>query len=144
MTDEATLLQALAELGYTSQKVEVHKTAQALMDYHGLRRPEKAHIIIRRRNTGASASNDIGFVRLDNGAFKAIVSEYDRDMIRLRGNTFVDAVKNTYARLNLNREMQTVRATTIPLLDLQGLLPEDYEVAEVETETEIKLVLRKR
>jgi Protein of unknown function (DUF1257) len=49
---------ALRELGFV---VEVHAVPQPLYGYKGDRRPEKAHVIIRREHVG-SAANDIGFL----------------------------------------------------------------------------------
>jgi hypothetical protein len=45
----------------------------------GDERPERAHIIIRRRQLD-SASNDIGFARDASGVYRAIMSEYDRGL----------------------------------------------------------------
>jgi len=53
--DEACLVKALADNGYT--QVEVHEQAQTLIDYHGKPRPQKANVIIRRIFIGGP-SND--------------------------------------------------------------------------------------
>ena len=71
---EGYLVEALQQLGY---KPEVHKNGTALVGYMGDERPERAHIIIRRRQLD-SASNDIGFVRDTSGQYRAVVSDYDR------------------------------------------------------------------
>jgi hypothetical protein len=73
--DEECLLAALAAQGYTT--VEVHKEAQHLIGYHGDSRPEKANIIVRRHYIGG-ASNDIGFVKGENGKYTAIISDFDK------------------------------------------------------------------
>jgi hypothetical protein len=57
-------------------RIETHTDAQHLYGYQGDRRPQKAHVIIRRHNVGGAA-NDLGFVRGKDGKFQAIISEYD-------------------------------------------------------------------
>lgn len=74
MREASHLVAALADLGYKT--VEVHDTPQALRGYHGDKRSEKAHVIVRREFVG-SASNDIGFVKGPDGVFNAIISDYD-------------------------------------------------------------------
>ena len=74
LAHEGYLVEALEQMGY---KPEVHKNGAALVGYRGDERPEKAHIIIRRRQLD-SASNDIGFVRDTGGQYRAVVSDYDR------------------------------------------------------------------
>lgn len=77
MRDESALLAALGALGYQPAQIEVHQEAQPLYGYQGDRRPERAHIIIRRQHIGRLA-NDVGFVRRDDGQYEAIISEYDQ------------------------------------------------------------------
>lgn len=76
LTEEAPLIAALEALGYP---VEVHAEGAPLFGYHGDERPERAHIIIRRKHLDC-ASNDIGFARDAHGQFSAILSEYDRSI----------------------------------------------------------------
>lgn len=68
------LVEAIRELGYSP---EVSNEGMSLYGYLGDERPEKAHIVIRRRQLD-SASNDIGFARDANGMYRALISEYDR------------------------------------------------------------------
>lgn len=72
--DERFLVEALREIGYSP---EVSHEGLSLYGYLGDERPEKAHIVIRRRQLD-SASNDIGFARDANGVYRALISEYDR------------------------------------------------------------------
>ena len=74
LADERFLVEALRELGYSP---EVSHQGMSLYGYLGDERPEKAHIVIRRRQLD-SASNDIGFARDANGVYRALISEYDR------------------------------------------------------------------
>lgn len=57
--------------------VEAHPEAQPLYGYQGDARPERAEVIVRRAYIG-ELSNDIGFAKGPDGAFQAIISEYDR------------------------------------------------------------------
>lgn len=75
--DKKCLLAALAELGFTADKVEDHAEAQHLYGYQGDKRSQKAHIIIRREHVGG-ASNDIGFAKQADGTYEAIISQYDQ------------------------------------------------------------------
>lgn len=72
--DSALLVECLQEMGI--KQVDVHKTAQPLIGYHGDKRAETAEIIIPRKVVGR-ASNDIGFKLGANGSYTAIISEYD-------------------------------------------------------------------
>jgi hypothetical protein len=72
--NQNALLKALARLG--KDKVEVYSTPQNLYGYKGDVRPQKAHVIVRRKYVGG-VSNDIGFERQNNGYFVAHISEYD-------------------------------------------------------------------
>ena len=81
--DRDLLVKALVECGFTADKVELHNTAQQLIDYRGQATTytdvngDKAEVIIRRKFVGGAA-NDIGFKRGTNGNFSAIISQYDR------------------------------------------------------------------
>ena len=72
--DRDCLVAALNEQGYTT--VEVHDEAQALCGYHGDLRQQKANVIVRRQYVGGS-SNDLGFVKKEDGTYAAIVSDFD-------------------------------------------------------------------
>jgi len=75
-TDQECLLDALNDIGFTADKVEVHEAAQQLFGYGGDQREQRAHVIIRRQWVGR-ASNDVGFFRQPDGTFQAIISEFD-------------------------------------------------------------------
>ena len=69
------LVAALRHMGLT---IEVYPEQPVILfDWHGKQRPERAHVVIRRRNTGLAASNDIGFLREADGSITAIISDYD-------------------------------------------------------------------
>lgn len=75
--DRESLITALVEMGFERKHIEVYDTPQHLFGYQGDKRKQVAHVIIRRKHVGP-ASNDMGFVRQEDGTFKAIISEYDR------------------------------------------------------------------
>lgn len=70
MTDQECLLDALAELGFGPDKVEVHEEAVPLSGYQ---RGQRANVILRKAVT-QDAWNDIGFEQTGTG-FKAIISD---------------------------------------------------------------------
>ena len=74
LSEERFLVEARRELGYSP---DVSHEGMSLYGYLGDERPEKAHIVIRRRQLD-SASNDIGFTRDASGVYRALISEYDR------------------------------------------------------------------
>lgn len=74
--DIECLLSALVEIGFSKNSIEVHETPKHLYGYHGDLRDDVAHVIIRRWNVG-HVSNDLGFIRGEDGRFQVIVSEYD-------------------------------------------------------------------
>lgn len=76
MREERYLLECLKLLGF---EPENHKEAVALIDYCGHERPDKAHIVIPRKQLN-QGSNDIGFVRGADGRYTAILSQYDRQI----------------------------------------------------------------
>jgi len=77
--DCSALVEALVALGFAREEIEVHghDAPNLLHGFQGDARPEKAHVIIRRRFVGSN-SNDIGFLRGVDGRFTAIVSEFDQ------------------------------------------------------------------
>lgn len=94
MRNKEALLGALADMGFTRDKVEVHATPQTLYGFQGDARPEKAEIILRRQFVGALA-NDIGFARQKDGSYQAIVSEYD--LQTSYGETWLKKLKQNYS-----------------------------------------------
>lgn len=109
------LLCALMETGqWTAEQIEVHNEPQSLMGYRGDIRPEKANVIIRRRNVGMS-SNDIGFQRKEDGTFEAIISEFDKSKYN---QSWIDKLKANYAfqaiRLQQEKKGRQVSRTKLP------------------------------
>jgi len=70
------LQRALKDVGFT--EVELHEgNPQPLVGFLGEGRDQRAEVIIRRRYLGAG-SNDIGFVRNEQGRLTALISDFDR------------------------------------------------------------------
>lgn len=102
--DGDSLLCALMETsGWTAEQIETHENPQNLFGHTGDVRAQKAHIIIRRKHVGR-LSNDLGFVRNEDGNFEAIVSEYDS--IRY-GATWMGRLKSNYAFHKVRREQES-------------------------------------
>ena len=76
MTDRQCLLEALADLGFDSSKVEVHAQPVPLVGFEGNLRGQTADLVIRRQLVG-QASNDLGFRATPTG-YQLIVSDYDQ------------------------------------------------------------------
>jgi hypothetical protein len=91
LRDAEVLVEALHAVGH--QHVEVHDEPQILYGFQGDPRPEKAEVVIRRVHVGA-ASNDIGFARGRDGAFEAIISDYDR---RRYGTAWLAKLTHSYS-----------------------------------------------
>lgn len=90
--DKDKLIQALVDMGFKREHIEVHDEAQHLYGYQGERRDEKANIIVRRRNVGAG-SNDLGFVLRPDGTYEAIISDFDRRDGKSRRNKLTTYMK---------------------------------------------------
>lgn len=71
------LVQALEDMGFAREHIEVHPDPVPLYGYQGDRRPERAELVIRRQHVGRHA-NDLGFARQPDGTYRAILSEYDQ------------------------------------------------------------------
>ena len=69
------LVRALKAMGF--KQVEQHASPKGLYGYRGDLRSDTAHIIVRRKYVGG-ASNDLGFIRREDGTYEAIISAYDR------------------------------------------------------------------
>ena len=87
--NEALLLAALAELGYTT--VESGE-ALPLFGYQGDERRERAQLVVRRKHIGV-ASNDLGFARTTEG-YTPIISEYDQST--LHDGKFITRLRTAY------------------------------------------------
>lgn len=87
---------------WKTEQVEVHDIPQHLHGFQGDKRKETAHIIIRRKHVGRS-SNDLGFIRKEDGNYEAIVSSYDS---RKYGESWINQLKGNYAyhRVRIQQE----------------------------------------
>ena len=112
--DADLLITALAAVGYTTVENCIGNR-QPLVGFQGDYRtldgeghtkdPNKAlkaDIIVRRKHVGG-ASNDLGFVKGDDGKFRAIISAYDSSR---HNATWLAKVKGEYAEANVVRNMK--------------------------------------
>lgn len=110
--DGELLIKALEEMGF--HPVNALDNPLPLVGYQGdyrladgeghTRKAEdamKAHVILRRKEVGA-ASNDIGFVRGEDGKFHAILSDYDRSCGK--NEKWVSKVNVGYQHLHLHKQ----------------------------------------
>ncbi len=156
LTDESTLLAALAELGFGPAKVEVHAEAVALVGYGADARAQRAHVVIRRQHLG-SASNDVGFERTPTG-YRAHVSEYDQGRF---GSGWMGQLRAAYDRHDAARlealaaeerrreeERRAVERRALVEAQRQMVLAKaaalGYRVEETREGERVRLVLRKR
>lgn len=102
--DKDCLIDALVEMGYKKEHIEVHETPQQLYDFQG--RPthyidkggDKANIIVRRQFVGGAA-NDLGFkFNQESGTYDAIISDYDSSR---HNQKWLTGLKVNYAEKNL-------------------------------------------
>jgi len=102
--DKECLIDALVEMGYKKEHIEVHDVPQQLYDYHGKpthyidRTGDKANIIVRRQFVGGAA-NDLGFkLNPETGTYDAIISDYDSGR---HNQKWLSGLKVNYAEKNL-------------------------------------------
>ena len=93
------LIKALQKLGFKAHMIEQSETLLPLKGYHGDFRAQKAHIRIKGSGWGSqnyvgSASNDIGWERLEDGSYAFHVSEYD---LHKYNSTWQNKLVNYYA-----------------------------------------------
>ena len=106
--DPQALAAALVECGFQDSQIEVHEQAVPLFGYQGDARPQKAHIVIRRKHVG-QAANDVGWERLSDGTYRAWISEYDG---RHRFNPETqNRIKQEYAYHAVARQQRTLGRT---------------------------------
>ena len=114
--DAQALIAALVECGFEESQIEVHEQAVSLFGYQGDKRPQKAHILIRRQHVG-QAANDVGWERQADGTYRAWISEYDG---RHRFNQEMqNRIKQEYAYQVIERQ-QRARGRSVTRERLPG------------------------
>lgn len=98
--DAELLIQCLQSLGIDAAGITRHNRAVPLTGYQGDRRSETAEIIISRQYVGM-ASNDIGFKLGPDGAYRAIISEFDS---RHYDGAWMRKLTATYAKAGIMRQ----------------------------------------
>jgi hypothetical protein len=119
--DPQLLCKALADVGY--ETVEQHEQPVQLRGFQGDLRADTANLVVRRGFIGG-LSNDIGFIRKEDGLYEAIISDYDK---RKHNDTWLQTLTQQYG----------VHAT------IQSLTEQGYELDQMLTEPDgsIRLVL---
>ena len=99
--DQECLIKALADNSVVSYaNVEVHEQPQNLVGYHGDMRSQKASIIVRRKEIGGW-SNDIGFLKGENGKYTAIISDFDKGR---HNDKYMTGLKVAYSSARMHKE----------------------------------------
>jgi hypothetical protein len=97
--DESTLRQALADVCQACGTAFEAGEGRSLFGFASDARPKIAELVIRRRYLG-KLTNDLGFRRRPDGAFKVIISDYDS---RYSAAVIVREVKQRYARQQVDK-----------------------------------------
>lgn len=116
INDPECLKSSLTEMGYV---FEEHEVAQNLHGYMGDRRQQKAHVIIRKQYVG-SASNDVGFLRKEDGTYELIISEYDRGYGKKSSKNFLHALKQVYATHKIKKKAKALGYTIKSQKSVEG------------------------
>lgn len=102
--DRECLIEALVEMGYKREHIEIHDIEQQLFDYRGNKTRytdasgDKANVIVRRQHVGGSA-NDLGFLfNKTTGTYDAIISEFDSGKHNAK---WLAGLKGNYSVANL-------------------------------------------
>ena len=92
ISDRNALMTALADMGFTKDKVKTCAEPTRLEGYEGDQRQQRAHVILPRKYVGG-ASNDVGFERMPDGRYRLHVSEYD---LHCYGKAWQDQLMQRY------------------------------------------------
>jgi len=102
--DRECLIDALIEMGYKREHIEIHEEAQQLFDFQNRpthytdRNGDKANVIVRRQHVGGAA-NDLGFkLNPETGTYDAIISAYDSSK---HNPKWLARLKTNYSEKNL-------------------------------------------
>jgi len=102
--DKECLIEALIEMGYKREHIEIHDVPQQLFDFQGHKTRytdssgDKANIIVRRQHVGGAA-NDLGFsLNKSTGTYDAIISQYDSGKHNAK---WLAGLKGNYSVANL-------------------------------------------
>ena len=111
--DPQALVAALTECGFKESQIEVHQEAVALYGYQGDKRPQQAHIVIRRQHVGSGA-NDVGWEKQPDGSYTAWISEFDSGVGKYNSRresakfnqTMQNKLKQEYAYCVISRQQR--------------------------------------
>lgn len=110
--DRDCLVEALGDMGYAKEVIELHEKAVDLIDYCGRKTHylgdkddngtlinDRAHVIVRRKHVGGAA-NDLGFQQQKDGTYSAVVSAYDTSK---HNASWMTDLKAAYGKAVINK-----------------------------------------
>jgi hypothetical protein len=99
--EEDLLIEALCQMGFKKQHIEIHARPQPLYDFSGRKTSQTAEIIIRKKHVGV-VSNDIGFSKTSTG-YQLTLSDIEH------GANWQNRLFSHYEKLLQQREEQIRR-----------------------------------
>ena len=106
---ESALIDALTQIfGKNSVEVTEKGKTEHLYGYMNDKRTEKADVIVRRSHVdkiSGGSSNDLGFIRQENGSLKMIVSEYDKS------KSIDERINTKYSEIVIERTIKKLKST---------------------------------
>lgn len=112
--DVICLRDALKTMNYP---FEEYQEAKPLVGFQSDERSEKAHIIIRRKNL-TKASNDIGFLRDETGQYKMIISDYDRQVKKIKED-FMQRLTKEYSTAKIRKKCLQLGASITQQVNME-------------------------
>lgn len=92
LRDESLLIRALHAL-FGEAAVEVHADLVPIQGYYAHQRC-MAHLVVRRNRTTYRLLSDLGFVRLEDGAYRAVLDDMNQEVVdRIRQRYAIEAAK---------------------------------------------------
>ncbi|WPB81716.1 DUF1257 domain-containing protein [Archangium violaceum] len=152
MVDTECLLEALADVSFGRDVVEVHAQPVPLVGFEGQKRAQQAEIVIRKQHVGAS-SNDLGFLHTPTG-YQLVVSDYDQrrygpQWLQQLNGCYQEHVRNKQERL-AEAERQRMEEQRRQAVEAQRQAIHEkakklgYRVQETREGEKLRLVLVKR
>lgn len=111
MTDEEALVKALGRMGFSNNQIERHTQATSLRDYFGNISPQKANVIVRKRDAGIA---DLGWEKTKEGTYKShldlYTGKYDKpwqDKLQVSYNVEKSKMECTKKKLKYTEDVDT-------------------------------------
>ncbi len=121
--DQESLILALMETGkWSREQIEVHEIPENMRRW-GRDKVAKANLIIRKKDVGTGAFNDVGFIKNEDGQYQAIISDIDR---RKHNDTWIDKLTANYAFRVVERQQKNLGRSVA-----RTRLPNGHQTVEV-------------